>query len=62
MVMFAVRTFASVMLAKLRFDWVADRRTSVETMTVLRPSELTFPITVKRPVSTLVPMPTLDRM
>lgn len=58
----AVSTFATVMLEKLRFDWVADLRTSVETMTVLRASEFTFPMTVRRPVSTLVPMPTLDRM
>ena len=58
----AVRTFATMMLAKLRFDWVADLRTSVETMTVLRASELTFPMTVRRPVRTLVPMPTFDRM
>ena len=49
-------------MVKLRFDWVADRRMSVETMTVLRASEFTFPMTVRRPVRTLVPMPTFDRM
>jgi len=58
----AVSTFASVMLAKLRFDWVADLRTSVETICVLRASEFTFPMTVRRPFITLVPMPTFDRM
>ena len=54
--------FAVTMFAETTFCSTATRKYSVVIICVFRPSEFTFPVTVKRPVRTLVPIPTFDRM